>query len=403
MNKRICFVVMGFGKKKDPETNRTIDLDQTYQHIIRPAVKACDMECVRADEITDTGLIDRGMYALLYRADVVIADVSTNNPNAIYELGVRHTLKKHSTIIIKEGKGNIPFDINHNRVLNYEHLGNEISDEEATRCKGELEKIITTIIDEPKTDSPLYIYIPRTIQPVISDEDLAEIIGVHREKEKSIYTLTSKAKEYMSENKFLEAAEIWKVLSQKVENEKYYIQQQALCTYKSKYPSKLTALTDALTIIEQIKEINDTETAGILGAINKRLWIETREASYLDRAVDSYSKGWNLYKDYYTGENYAVCLLEMAKKEIGDDSIYYKVGAKKVFADIILLILKSLGQDNPEELLWKYATLSNAYLACSDIENASKYEQKFMEQSPEEWQISTFNETKILLNHGKGI
>ena len=183
MDRKICFVVMGFGKKKDPETNRTIDLDQTYQHIIRPAVTACDMECVRADEITETGLIDRSMYALLYRADIVIADVSTNNPNAIYELGVRHTLKKHSTIIIKEGKGNIPFDFNHNRVLNYEHLGNEISNDEAKRCKEELTKLITAITQKPKIDSPLYIYIPRAIQPVISKEDLAEIIGEHREWE----------------------------------------------------------------------------------------------------------------------------------------------------------------------------------------------------------------------------
>lgn len=70
----------------------------------------------------------------------------------------------------------------------------------------------------------------------------------------------------------------------------------------------------ALTIIEPIKDACDTETTGILGAINKCLWIETRDASYLDRAIDSYSKGWNLYKDYYTGENYALCLLEMAKK-----------------------------------------------------------------------------------------
>ena len=96
MNKKICFVVMGFGKKKDPETNRTIDLDQTYQQIIRPAVESSGLECVRADEITETGIIDRSMYALLYRADVVIADISTYNPNAIYELGVRHTLKKGS-------------------------------------------------------------------------------------------------------------------------------------------------------------------------------------------------------------------------------------------------------------------------------------------------------------------
>ena len=154
MNKKICFVVMGFGKKKDPETNRTIDLDQTYQQIIRPAVESSGLECVRADEITETGIIDRSMYALLYRADVVIADISTYNPNAIYELGVRHTLKKYSTIIIKEGDRKFPFDLNHNRILNYEHLGNEISPNEAKRCQKELQKLITTIVDEPKVDSP---------------------------------------------------------------------------------------------------------------------------------------------------------------------------------------------------------------------------------------------------------
>ena len=48
MEKKICFVVMGFGKKKDPETNRTIDLDQTYKCIIRPAVEAAFMVSVSA-------------------------------------------------------------------------------------------------------------------------------------------------------------------------------------------------------------------------------------------------------------------------------------------------------------------------------------------------------------------
>ena len=31
MEEKICFIVMGFGKKKDPDTNRTIDLDATYK------------------------------------------------------------------------------------------------------------------------------------------------------------------------------------------------------------------------------------------------------------------------------------------------------------------------------------------------------------------------------------
>lgn len=49
--KRICFVIMGFGKKQDPYTNRTIDLDATYNKIIQPSVVACGYKCIRADEI----------------------------------------------------------------------------------------------------------------------------------------------------------------------------------------------------------------------------------------------------------------------------------------------------------------------------------------------------------------
>lgn len=398
MNKKICFVVMGFGKKKDPETNRTIDLDQTYQQIIRPAIEASGLECVRADEITETGIIDRSMYALLYRADVVIADISTYNPNAIYELGVRHALKKHSTIIIKEGDCKFPFDLNHNRILSYEHLGDEISYNEAKRCQEELQKLITTIVVEPKVDSPLYIYIPQTSTPIISDETLAEIIGEQKAIENSIFRLTELAKQHMIDNNFLEAASIWERLGKTVVNEDYYIQQQALCVYKSESPSKLEALTNALSIIKQIDKGNDTETIGIIGGINKRLWRLTREASFLDRALEYYGKGWNLYKDYYTGENYALCMLEMSNEEIDEEKIYYKVGAKKTFQEIINSLLASLRIEEPEDLLWKYATLSNAYLACGDLENANKYETKFMEQQPAEWQIQTFNETKEIIN-----
>ena len=46
-----CFVVMGFGKKTDFETGRTLDLDKTYRNIIKPAVVAAGLECTRADEI----------------------------------------------------------------------------------------------------------------------------------------------------------------------------------------------------------------------------------------------------------------------------------------------------------------------------------------------------------------
>ena len=180
--------------RKDPETNRTIDLDKTYKKIIRPAVEACNYTCVRADEILDSGIIDRSMYALLYSAELVIADISTFNPNAIYELGTRHALKPYSTIIIREDKSKLPFDINHNRILSYNHLGNEISDTEAQKSIGELKSLITNITDNPTTDSPLYSYIPKIQQPTLSDEDLQEIIGDLKSKENTIFFFNRKGK-----------------------------------------------------------------------------------------------------------------------------------------------------------------------------------------------------------------
>ena len=112
---KICFVIMGYGKKTDPSLGKTYDLDITYKNIIKPAVEQAGYTCIRGDEVLESGIIDKSMYALLIRADLVIADITTFNPNAIYELGIRHAAKPFSTIVMKEKDGNIPFDLNHNK------------------------------------------------------------------------------------------------------------------------------------------------------------------------------------------------------------------------------------------------------------------------------------------------
>ena len=97
-----CFVVMGFGLKTDYRSGRKLDLDKSYLNLIKPAVQDAGLECVRADEIVHAGIIDIPMYEQLLTADVVVADVSTMNPNAFYELGVRHALRPRTTIIVAE-------------------------------------------------------------------------------------------------------------------------------------------------------------------------------------------------------------------------------------------------------------------------------------------------------------
>lgn len=400
LKRKTCFVIMGFGKKQDPVTNRTIDLDETYKKIIYPAVARCNYVCIRADEILDSTLIDRSMYALLYQADLVIADISTYNPNAIYELGTRHTLKPYSTIIIKENNVKIPFDLNHIRTLNYEHLGNEISDSEAKRSGAQLACLIKSIETNPKNDSPLYIYIPKCKAPIIEQEDLDEIIGELKSSEKSIFSITEKAKEYMSKSMFIEAAEKWQQLDELVKNDSYYIQQQALCTYKSENPTKLKALTEALQIMTRLKGLTDSETLGITGAINKRLWHETDDISFLNDAIENYKKGWILHNDYYTGENYALCLDMMAIKEKDErHRIHKQVEAEEVRKKIIGMVLPTLADVEPEGLKWKYATLANCYLAINNSDEATKFDEEFKNQKPTEWECNSYKEFReIILN-----
>ena len=89
-SKKTCFVVMGFGEKTGyySTPQRLLNLDKTYEFIIRPAVAETDLHCIRADEIIHSSVIDKPMYERLLDADVVVADLSTSNANAIYELGV---------------------------------------------------------------------------------------------------------------------------------------------------------------------------------------------------------------------------------------------------------------------------------------------------------------------------
>jgi hypothetical protein len=170
---RTCFVVMGFGKKTDFETGRTLDLDKSYRNMIKPAVEAAGLRCLRADEIVHSGLIDVPMYEYLLNADVVVADLSTSNKNAFYELGVRHALRPFTTIIIAEdGIKTFPFDVNHVAVRQYHHLGEDIGYEEVMRFQKLLTQAIKelearTASDPLRRDSPVYTLLQNLTPPAL--------------------------------------------------------------------------------------------------------------------------------------------------------------------------------------------------------------------------------------------
>jgi len=159
---------MGFGKKTDYPTGRVLDLDKSYKYIIKPAAEAAAYECVRADEIQHSGNINVPMYQQLLNADVVIADVSTYNPNAFYELGVRHALKPYTTITIAEDKLVFPFDVGQIAIRTYHHLGEGIDFGEVQRMRAELEAAVRTVGAQAACDSPVYTFLKDLQPPVIA-------------------------------------------------------------------------------------------------------------------------------------------------------------------------------------------------------------------------------------------
>lgn len=405
--KRICFVIMGYGKKTDPTLGKTFDLDVTYNTIIKPSVENAGFACVRGDEVLESGIIDKSMYALLIHADLVIADITTFNPNAIYELGIRHAAKPFSTIVMKEKDGTIPFDINHNKTFTYSHMGEDIGAKEVERCINALTNLILEVDRAKETDSPLFHHI-RGVEPYkLPQEEYIQIIKDLAEKEKSIFGLVEKAKIEMGEGNFSEAKKYWRKAGEKIENDTYFIQQLAFCTYKDKTVNSNIALTDALNIISQLQPedriTTDPETLGITGAIYKRLWENNKDTvEYLDRAIEYYKRGFTINQDYYTGENYALCL--DLKSEITSDSderIFLKFLAKNVRKEIIKIIKKLEDDDDfaiRSDIKWIYATLSHCYFAVEDFEQHKTFAENFYALEPLDWERKTFEESLAHLN-----
>lgn len=396
--KKICFVIMGFGKKTDYEAGETIDLNKTYENIIKPSVEKSGYYCVRADEIRDSGLIDKSMYVLLAHADLVIADISTFNPNAIYELGIRHAVRPFSTIILKANGGKIPFDLDHTRMFMYKHEGNGIFTEEVERCKKELVNLIASVDKAKNVDSPMYEYL-NIIPPKRNEEELFEMINELAEKSEHVFAKVELAEKYKRESNFSKASNYWKKASELAPNESYFIQQEALCKYKSSEGS-LLVLMDASKIIEKLDpEItNDPETLGITGAIYKEIFLVSKDINSLDRAIRYYEKGYKIGNSYYPGENFATCLdLKLKVTEDEDEKNFLTYSAKKVRLEIIEILNKKIELEelgSKDNTMWAYATLANCYFHLDDPKKAAEYEELFIGMNPEKWELESYYKNK---------
>jgi hypothetical protein len=184
------FIVRPFGKKLvtvsdqgGQEKSVEVDFNQIDQDLIQVALRKNNLEGCTTEVIASAGNIRVDMFKMLIAYDLVIADISIDNANVFYELGIRHGLRPNGTILIRfptSGK-DVPFDLKTDRYIAYERhnltaavdlLSKSIKDtiQEMGRSNG-----------ERRADSPVFLLLPGLIPP-----DPAKLTVVPRDFQEAI-------------------------------------------------------------------------------------------------------------------------------------------------------------------------------------------------------------------------
>ncbi len=411
-----CFVIQGYGKKTDYTNGRVLDLDASYE-VIKEAVESAGVDCVRADEIIHSGTIDVPMYERLLNADLVIADLSTSNVNAAFELGVRFALRPYTTIVLAEEQFKNPFDLGHIVIRRYTHLGEQgIAFKEAKRLMEELKTAIQTILNAPTPDSPVYTYLPQlqpphlnsaapaptpppapagAVSPVdnVATAAVADIVGKDNPSAK---VMMDAALEKINASDFPAARILLEGVRKLRPKDSFVLQQLALCTYKSKQPSPLEALKAAKTILQELmpETSNNPETLGLWGAIHKRMWEEGADSQCLNESIAAYERGFYLKQDHYNGINLAFLLnvraVDTLKAGNKDEAIADFVLAKRVRKDVVRYTMP-LGNtlEDSTNRYWVISTLYEAAIGIGDDQAIADWESKAKAMAVPDWMQET--------------
>jgi len=415
---------MGFGTKTDYRQNKPFDLDKSYRTIIKPAMTAAGFDCVRADEIQHAGVIDVPMYERLLGADVVVADLSTANLNAMYELGVRHALKPHTTIVIAEQGFLNPFDTNHLLVRAYRHMGEGIDYEEVERMRQDLAAAAQAIVAGGKVDSPVYTFLQNLTPPLLKlQQALADQVqetaqaaagaslGTKDAASRPYAELMNAALDAKARDDFTTARQILAGVraAQGDRPDDFMVQQLALVTYKAKDLDQHQRLLEARALMAVLnpESSGDPETLGLWGAIHKRLSesqdsSEDEQREALDRAIWAHEKGFYLKNDHYNGINYAFLLDRRGAAASGEERIADRVLARRIRQRVLTLCDHALSRgfshldekDRGVAQYWVHATRVEALFGLGRRQDAEAAlaAAKTMQPAPPNWMIASTTE-----------
>lgn len=338
--KRYCFILMPFGRKTD-ETGRIVEFDDVYERIIAPAVEDADLDPVRADEEMVGGLIHKPMFERLMMCDFAVADLTTANANVFYELGIRHGVRPHSTVLIAASGMRLPFDVAPLRAIMYE-LSKKGRPADSEQPKKELAERLRACRD-PVDDSPLYQLITDLPRPDIDRlktdtfrnmveyaKDLKQRLARAREEGVEAVAAVEDDLNIVDEDPAIvvdlmlsyRAVEAWPEMVALVEKMSAPLKGTILVREQLGLAlNRLGRRDEAEEVLSEVIADHgpSSETNGILGRVYKDRWQEALESGspaapgFLEKAIGTYLEGFEAdWRDAYPGVN-AVTLMEMTE------------------------------------------------------------------------------------------
>jgi hypothetical protein len=168
-----CFVIAPIGAAG---TDIRMRSDQILKYIIRPVAEECGYGAVRADEITEPGIITTQVIDHVLNDAMVVADLTGNNANVFYELAIRHAIRKPYVQIIQKGE-RIPFDVAGVRTIEIDHQNLD----SVEQAKEEMKKQMRYTAEHPeKIESPISVAVDSETLKRSSDPEkrqLGEILS----------------------------------------------------------------------------------------------------------------------------------------------------------------------------------------------------------------------------------
>lgn len=200
--RKTCFVIGPIGSAGSDERRHA---DMLLNAIIREVLERSgefDYLVKRADEDADPGMINDRVIHDILNSDLAIADLSFLNPNAFWELGLRHSAMKPVIHMAAEGT-KLPFDNIGHRAI-FVDLGDWESNVAARKSLAEATKAIEVAdykVSNPITQANASIQFSQSTDT--SEQILGSVLEMIRAMDRRIEELEDRPPELANKLRYL--------------------------------------------------------------------------------------------------------------------------------------------------------------------------------------------------------